>query len=344
MMFDGVDLVAVSHWMMKNHLSDYPVDYGKALKGGTQNILIQFSAGDENLVLRRPPLNLRPKSNDTMRREAEMLKALSGSGVPHPGFVGLCEDEAVLGCCFYVMEAVNGFNPVSGLPEFHSGLSSVRRDMGRSLVSAIARLGEIDPYRLGVASLGKPDNYLERQVSRWRRQLASYEDFEGWDGRSDLTGIDRISDWLEAHRPADTKPGILHGDVHLANTLFRHDSADLAALVDWELTTIGDPLIDLGWLLATWPESTENHGAGAVGVTPWEGFPGPDELVSIYGSQSSRDVSAAEWYGVLACFKLGIIQEGTYARACAGKAARDVGDELHKRTIWLLERALQWIS
>ena len=344
MVVSGVDLEAVSQWMIKNHLSDTSVHSGTALEGGTQNILVQFSAGSKNYVLRRPPLNLRPNSNQTMRREAAMLKALSGSGVPHPALIGLCEDEALLGCCFYIMEAVDGFNPVVGLPDYHAGSVSVRHGMGVSLVTAIARLGELDPTRLHVASLGKPENYLQRQVARWRRQLESYEEFEGWDGRSDLVGIERISDWLETHRPAETKPGILHGDVHLANTLFSRDSADLAALVDWELTTIGDPLIDLGWLLATWPESAENHGTGAVGVTPWNGFPGPEELLSVYGSVSSRDVSAAEWYGVLACFKLGIIQEGTYARACAGKVARDVGDQLHNRTIWLLERALQWVS
>jgi aminoglycoside phosphotransferase (APT) family kinase protein len=122
--------------------------------------------------------------------------------------------------------------------------------------------------------------------------------------------------------------------------MYRFDAPRLAAVVDWELTTIGDPLLDLGWLLATWPEGT----TGTVSVTPWEGFPSADELVAHYAKQTTRDLSQIHWYGVLACYKLGIILEGTYARACAGKAPKATGDQLHASTIGLLERANRWIS
>lgn len=122
--------------------------------------------------------------------------------------------------------------------------------------------------------------------------------------------------------------------------MFRFDAPRLAAIVDWELTTIGDPLLDLGWLLATWPEGN----TGTVSVTPWEGFPTADELVAHYAAQTTRDLSGLHWYSVLACYKLGIILEGTYARACAGKAPKETGDRLHASTIGLLERALRWIS
>ena len=121
--------------------------------------------------------------------------------------------------------------------------------------------------------------------------------------------------------------------------MYRFDAPRLAAIVDWELTTIGDPLLDLGWLLATWPEGEGSD----VTVTPWEGFPSADELIAHYAEQTTRDLSRIHWYGVLACYKLGIILEGTYARACAGKALKAIGDQLHASTIGLLERANRWI-
>ena len=126
---------------------------------------------------------------------------------------------------------------------------------------------------MGLADFGKPANYLERQVARWKAQLDSYAEFAEWPGPSGIPGVDIVSKWLEEHRPPSFQPGILHGDYHLSNVLFRYDSAELAAIVDWELTTIGDPLLDLGWLMATWPD--EGPAAGAVGVTPWDGFPTP---------------------------------------------------------------------
>ena len=124
--------------------------------------------------------------------------------------------------------------------------------------------------------------------------------------------------------------------------MVRPDSGNLAAVVDWELSTIGDPLLDLGWLLATWPEDDAPR-ATDVAITPWEGFASPDELVAHYAETSGRDLSALDWYVVLACFKLGIILEGTHARACAGKAPKDTGDRLHAHTIDLFERALRRI-
>ena len=343
-MVEGVNAESLQGWMTDTGLMTGDTFELESLSGGTQNILVRVTTREKRFVLRRPPLSLRGNSNATMKREAKMLAALAGSGVPHQGFISVCTDESVLGCVFYLMEPVDGFNPVASLPDLHRESAAIRHEMGVSLVHALARLGELDPDELGVSDMGRPEKYLSRQVERWKRQLKSYEEFDAWDGRKDLPGIDRIGDWLDRNCPPETAPGILHGDAHLANTMFSYDGPDLKALVDWELTTIGDPLVDLGWLLATWPESAENFGAGAVGVSPWQGFPDATQVVRYYAEASSRDASAAEWYGVLGCYKLGIIQEGTYARACAGKVPKAVGDHLHERTIWLLERALQWIS
>jgi aminoglycoside phosphotransferase (APT) family kinase protein len=152
-----------------------------------------------------------------------------------------------------------------------------------------------------------------------------------------------VARWLDAHRPPVCQGGIIHGDFHFGNVLFRQDSGELAAVVDWELCTLGDPLLDLGWLVATWPEGERPH-ATDVAITPWDGFATPDELVAHYGAQTGRDLAHFDWFAVLACYKLGIILEGTHARACAGKAPREVGDRLHAHTLYLFERALRRIG
>lgn len=312
------------------------------LAGGSQNILMRFSRDGADYVLRRPPAHPRPESNETMRREARMLAALAGTGVPHPTLIAACDDEGVLGAAFYLMAPVAGFNPASGLPPLHAGSAAVRRRMGLALVEGIAALGALDHVALGLGDFGRADGYLERQVARWRRQLDGYAATPEWDGRAALAGVDAIGDWLEAHRPATFVPGIIHGDYHLANVMVRDDGPELAAIVDWELATIGDPLIDLGWLLATWPRP--DGSGGTVAVTPWDGFPTADELVAHYAARSERDVSRIGWYRVLAAWKLAILLEGTHARACAGKAPRDVGDRLHGRAVALLARATEWIA
>jgi aminoglycoside phosphotransferase (APT) family kinase protein len=246
----------------------------------------------------------------------------------------------VLGASFYLMEPVEGFNPTQGLPELHRSDPALRHRMGLSLVDGIAALGRVDYQAVGLGDFGKPEGYLERQVDRWRSQLESYGEFEGYPG-PDIPGVDDVAQWLDQHRPKHFLPGILHGDYHLANVMYRYDAPELAAIVDWELCTIGDPLLDLGWLLATWPE--EGAPGAAVGVQPWDGFPTTAELVEHYRGQTERDVNAIDWYAVLACYKLGIILEGTHARAYAGKAPVATGDALHATTVGLFQRALKRI-
>jgi aminoglycoside phosphotransferase (APT) family kinase protein len=338
-----VDLAAVAAWMDGQGLGSGPLEDAVLLAGGTQNILLKFSRAGRSYVLRRPPPHLRANSNETMRREARVLAAIAGTEVPHPGLIAACGDETVIGAAFYLMEPIDGFNPTTGLPPLHAGSEAIRRRMGLSLVEGIAALGALDYRALGLEGFGKPDNYLERQVARWKAQLDSYAEFDGWTGPAEIPGVDRVAAWLDAHRPSTFQPGIIHGDYHLANVMYRHDSGDLAAIVDWELTTIGDPLLDLGWLMATWPEG-ETPAPGAVGVQPWTGFPTADELVEHYRPRTTRDLSTLDWYAVLACYKLGIILEGTHARACAGRAPKATGDRLHATTIGLFQRALRWIG
>jgi len=337
-----VDLDALSAWMDTQGLPEGPIEHAERLAGGTQNVLLRFDRGGRTFVLRRPPPHKRKNSDETMRREARVLGALRGSDVPHPGLIAACSGLDVIGAAFYLMEPIDGFNPATGLPEYHLSDPAIRHQMGLELVDGIVALGRVDHIAVGLSDFGRPEGYLERQVGRWRSQLESYSEFEGYPG-PDIPGVDDVAAWLEANRPASFRPGILHGDYHLSNVMYRPDSPALAAIVDWELCTIGDPLLDLGWLLATWPEP-DGPKPGAIGVTPWDGFPVADELVERYAKGTERDLEHIDWYAVLACYKLGIILEGTHARACAGRAPRATGDILHATTVGLFERALARIG
>ena len=338
-----VDLNRLTDWMDACGLERGPIEDAARPPGGTQNILLKFRRGDRGFMLRRPPLAAHMNGSETMRREARVLGALAGTDVPHPRLIAACPDEDILGAAFYLMEPIEGFNPTVGLPPLHARDPAVRHAMGLALADGIASLGAVDHLAVGLADFGRAEGFLERQVGRWKKQLASYADYEGWAGPGEIEGVEAVGAWLEAHRPRTFRPGIIHGDYHLANVLYRFDSPDLAAIVDWELTTIGDPLLDLGWLLATWPE-LDGPEPGNASVKPWEGFPTAAELVDRYAARTERDLSAIHWYGVLACYKLGIILEGTHARAAAGKAEVTTGLALHNQTLALFRRAMRWIG
>ncbi|MGV9741441.1 phosphotransferase family protein [Nocardia farcinica] len=335
---DVVDFAIVGKWMEEQGLPGGEFTEVTPLGGGTQNIMLRFSRGGRGYVLRRGPKHLRPKSNEVIRRESRLLGALNGTDVKAPRIIAACADEALIGAVFYLMEPIVGFNPQTELPALHAGDTEVRRQMGLSAVEAIARLGALDYRELGLADYGKPEGFLERQVPRWLGELESYASNEGYPGPQ-IPGIERVGEWLDRNRPADWTPGILHGDCHLANIMFSYDGPQVAALVDWEMSTIGDPLLDLGWQIATRPEPGTTGAAlvGKLGSTG--GLPTPEEMVEHYGKFSQRDLSAVTWYTVLACFKLGIVLEGTHARAFAGKAPKDVGDFLHAITLELFEKA-----
>jgi len=338
---DRIDLEALGAWMDAEGLAPGPIENLTPLAGGTQNVMVRFSRAGREFVFRRGPWHLRPKSNDQIRQEMRVLRALAGTHVPHPGFIAGCPTEGVLGDgVFYLMEPIDGFNPTVELPALHAGSAEVRHAMGISAVDAIAALGAVDHIAVGLDGMGKPEGFLERQVPRWLSELEGYAKHDGYPG-AEIPGLDAVASWLEANLPTSSfRAGISHGDYHLSNMMFRFDSPDVAAIVDWEMSTIGDPLLDLGWLLATWPAP----GAFSIGANLGDGLPSPDELVARYASRSDRDLSAIGWYEVMACFKLGIVLEGTHARAFAGKAPKPIGDMLHASTLGLFGRAVQRIQ
>ncbi len=330
-----LDPVKLASWMDVRDLGHgEPLTDARLLLGGTQNFLIRFCRGENVYVLRRPPEHKRKNSDETMRREARVLAALAGSDVPHPTFIAGESDETLMGATFYLMSEIEGFHAPDGLPAPVGSDESMQHRMGLAMAEAIAALGALDHRAVGLGDFGKP-GYLERQVPRWRGQLESYAAFEGYGG-VDLPAADELGDWLEAHRPTQWQPGIIHGDFHIANVLFQPQSGDLAAVVDWELATIGDPLIDLGQLRALWP--SDDNPAQLHEVRP-PGFATADELVDRYSDNTTRDLSNIDWYTALAAYRLGSILEGSNARADAGLAPREIGDQLHGSAVALFQRA-----
>lgn len=338
---DGVDLAALVAWMDERGIGNGPLTDPRPLAGGTQNIIIGFTRGDDAFVLRRPPLHKRANSDETMRREARVLSGLAGTGVPHPRLVAAEPDPSTLGAAFTLTEFVDGFNPTVGLPSLHAGDPAMRHRIGLSLIEAAAALAAIDHRAAGLGDLGRPEGFLERQVPRWRTQLESYAALDGYAGPA-IVGVEAVADWLERNRPSSGVAGIMHGDFHLANVLVDPTGGDIAAVVDWELCTIGDPMLDLGWVLATW---RDDHSAmTTTAVEPWDGFPTPTELLAHYAERTDRPIDDWPWFATLACFKLGIILEGTHARAAAGLAPRATGDVLHAMAVSLFERAQRFMA
>ena len=303
------------------------------LVGGTQNILLKFTRSGRDYVLRRPPVHKRANSDETMRREARVLAALAGSDVPHPGLIAACATDDVLGAAFYLMEPVDGVNPSEELPERLTWDPEWQTRLGLSMVDGIAALSRVDLEARGLTDFGRSEGWLSRQVPRWRKQLDSYAALPGYPGPS-IPYVDEVGDWLDSHRPASVQLGLVHGDVHFANVLIARDAPELVAFVDWELATVGDPLLDLGHMIATWPGRP-----ATVARIEIPGLPGPETLIARYAEQSGRDTADVEWFLVLACYRLGIILEGSYARMLAGQATPEVGERLGRIAGLLFEQA-----
>jgi aminoglycoside phosphotransferase (APT) family kinase protein len=327
---------SIAAWLGRHGVGDGKIEDAELLSGGTQNIMLKIECGGGTYVLRRGPLHLRPDTNKHLRREGRILGGLAKTDVPHARLVAFCEDEDVWsGSCFYLMELVDGFNATVELPEPYQSSAASRHALGLAVIDALARLAAVDPHAVGLDSIGRPDGFLARQVPRWLDEYARYPGFAGY-RQPPHPAVAVMGTWLSAHMPPDAAPGLMHGDFHLANLMFRRDVPEVAAIIDWEMATVADPLLDLGWLLAMWPENHQGQADGVLGVAG--GLPHEDELVQRYTVRAGRPVEHLPWYTVLACLKLGVLLEGTYARSCAGLAPEETGLRLHATSTRLFEQ------
>jgi aminoglycoside phosphotransferase (APT) family kinase protein len=283
------------------------------VSGGSQNEIYEVRRGDLHAALRMPPPTAPAARDEGILREWRIIAALSGTDVPHTAAVAVGEDASVLGRPFYLMGFVDGWSPMgleggSWPAPFDSDVEA-RQGLAYQLVEGIARLSRVDWRARGLEGLGRPDGFHERQVERWTRFLDRVRTRE-------LPGLDVATGWLARHRPIDYVPGLMHGDYQFANVMYRHGApATLAAIVDWEMGTVGDPKLDLAWVVQAWPEDTGAISEGAGSYVDLTGMPGRDQLLAHYASASGRQVDDIDYYLVLARWKLAIVLEQGFARA-----------------------------
>lgn len=326
------DRIALQDWVRATGLGSRVADVAP-LAGGTQNIVVRLRIDDRPMVLRRPPLHPRPTSDKTMLREIAVLRTLAGTSVPHPRFIAGCEELDLLGVVFYLMEEVDGFNPGNEMAPAYED-PRMRHDVGLAYAASLAELGNVAWSGSPLAAIRRPGSFLARQVPQFLGLLESYR-HESYDPAS-LPVVTELADWLETNRPEDGEPGIMHGDAHLNNVLLHRERPELAAFIDWEMCTIGDPLLDLGWMMVCWPTEPDTINAGSQ-LSALGGLAGRSELLAAYTAAGGRPTSRLDWYEALACFKLGIVIEGTWSRYLAGRASRDAGERLHTSAASLID-------
>jgi aminoglycoside phosphotransferase (APT) family kinase protein len=309
----AIDTARLAEWMDGAALpgKGEPL-HARFLSGGTQNIIYELTRGDARCVIRMPPPGAPPDRDKGILREWRIIEALDGTDVPHTAAVGVCDDASVLGRPFYLMGFVDGWSPMDThgkWPEpFNSDLAA-RAGLSYQLAEGIALLSKVDWKAKGLQDLGRPDGFHERQVDRW---TGFFERIK----KRELSGLDVATDWLKTHKPLDFIPGLMHGDYQFANVMYRHGApAQMAALVDWEMGTVGDPKLDLAWMVQSWPSDTANFEESEMGYVDMRGMPSRDQVVAHYAEVSGRQVDDLDYYLVLAKWKLAIVLEQGFQRA-----------------------------
>ncbi len=281
---------------------------------GHSNVTYLILRGGSEMVLRRPPRPPLPPSAHDVLREARLLSALRGTQARVPEVLAVCEDPAMIGAPFYVMARIEGEPIVSSVPPALD-TPAQRRRIGEQLIEALVEIHAVDWRAAGLEGFGKPTGYLERQLRR----------FSGlWELNKtrEIPAVERVGSWLAENLPESGPATIVHGDYRLGNTIFAHEApAHLAAVLDWEMATIGDPRADIGYLCMMWtdpddPEAGLREHLGSV--TRAEGFPTRAELIALYEELSGRSMSDIRWYTTLALWKSVVFMEGNYKRALAG--------------------------
>ena len=308
---EGIDRAGVEGWFEENVPEAKPPLSFERISGGRSNLTFGVSDSEGRAwALRRPPLGNRLGSAHDMGREHRVIAALQETPVPVPPVVGLCEDEAVNGAPFYVMGFVEG--PILRSAEDAKAFDEAeRRAIGERVVDTLVAIHGVDPDAVGLAELGRKEAYVERQLRRWHGQWEKSKTRE-------LPAVDGVHERLSARIPEQGPATIVHGDYRLDNMILS-SSGEIAAVVDWELCTLGDPLADVGMLLVYWSEEGDDFMPLFAPATIAPGFPTRDEVRARYAECSGRDLGQIDFFVALGFWKLAIILEGVYARYASGQ-------------------------
>lgn len=321
----GIDHDRVSEWLVANVEGATAPFTFTLIEGGRSNLTYRVTGADgTRYVLRRPPLGHVLATAHDMAREHRIISAVGSTGVPVPATLGLCPDDEVNGAPFYVMSFVDGV--VLDSPELGATVpADARVALSHHLIDVLADLHAVDVDAVGLGELARRDGYVERQLRRWTTQWEKSKTRE-------LPVVDEVAATLAADIPTQQGASIAHGDFRFGNCLVDVDAQRVAAVLDWELCTLGDPLADLGYLGVYWADtngvSRPNDPTGAGG------YPSHDDLVERYAARTGRDVSRIDYYVAFSAFRLAVISEGVYARYVNGAMGDDIESSMleHFRT------------
>ena len=317
----GVDLDSLAQWLVDTRLGFTPPLHASLLEGGRSNITVRLTdAEGRDFVLRRPPLHgVLPTAHD-MGREHRIIAALGPTPVPVPDALVLCTDTDVIGAPFYLMSYVPGIvlnDATTAVTELDE---SARHHSAESLIDALVALHAVDPDDVGLGDLARRDGLVERQLKRWHAQFEASHIHE-------VPAVDRVHKILASRVPEQRESRIVHGDFRLGNCIV-DDDGSVQAVLDWEICTLGDPLADVGYVLAGWAEPGDEIRTTEDSLTAAPGFPPRSEILARYTAQSGRDVSNIDYFVAFSLWKLACIMEGVNARAKQGARGdtEDLGD------------------
>lgn len=328
----GLDLGRFSTWLRGQLPVTGSALSGTLIAGGKSNLTYAVTDGTSRWIVRRPPLGHVLATAHDMAREYRVMAALQHTDVPVPTMYSLCQDDTVLGAPFYVMECVEG-TPYRTAAELRELGPERTRAISTDLIDTLAVLHAVDPTAVGLADFGRPDGFLERQVRRWKKQLdASHT--------RDLPLAEELYALLAADVPAESAMGIVHGDYRLDNVLTDPEDR-LAAVIDWEMATLGDPLTDLALMIVYGRLAANGSGNATVAdASLAPGFLSEDEIIARYTARSDRDMSRFGFYLGLAAFKLAVILEGIHYRHLRGQTVGEGFDTIGAAIEPLLETGL----
>jgi len=319
MQAEGFDIPAVEDWVGANIGKLSPPFEWTRLEGGHSNLtyLLQDQGGTK-AVIRRPPLGeLLPKAHD-MQREWSVISALGPTGFPVPQALGFCDDKTVTGALFYVMGFAEG-RPLHTRDQTDEYVAPDQREaLAHSFVDTLADLHALDPDDIGLGGLGKKEGYVERQVKTWYRSWQASIEPAGFDDPR----VHELQEYFLENRPEQGKASVVHGDYGFHNCLIGTD-ARVAAVIDWEISTLGDPLADLAYTLKTWPETAADIKKVPDAATSAEGFPFRAILAERYARRTGLDISHLNFYIGFNLWKMAAILHGVYARYMAGQKSTE---------------------
>jgi aminoglycoside phosphotransferase (APT) family kinase protein len=310
---EGFDSGRVADYLRSNGVEVHELEV-EQFPAGHSNLTYLLRSGAWQAVLRRPPLGPVPPRAHDMPREFRILERLHPVFPLAPEPYVVCEDVSLIGAPFYVMERRHGLVLDQDLPAGWDADPGLHRSIAESLVRVLVDLHEVDWRAAGLADIGHPEGYMQRQVSGWIERFVRAR-------TSEVDGMEKLSKWLTEHLPESPPPTIIHNDYKLNNLLL--DAVNprrITAVLDWEMATIGDPLSDVASLLVYWTEPGDSDAMGALrSVTSEPGFPSRAELLEMYARMSGRDVHALDWYLAFAYFKVGVICQQIYYRWYKGQ-------------------------